>query len=100
MIAALLVDDDHAVRVAIERDADVGAALHGLARMAPGAVEPHLVVDVEAVGLDADREHLGAELAQRFRRDLVGGAIGAIDDDLEPVEARSRRGSVALTIST
>jgi hypothetical protein len=44
------------------------------------------VVDVEAVGRDADRDHLRAELPQRGGRDLVGGAVRAIDDDLEAVE--------------
>ena len=34
---ALLVDDDHAVGVAVERDADVGAHLPHLARTAPRA---------------------------------------------------------------
>ena len=35
---------------------------------------------------------LGAELPQHRRRDLVGGAIGAIDDDLEAVEVEAARG--------
>ena len=83
---ALLVDDDQPVGVAVEREADVGAArdhrfLEQL-RMGRAAV----VVDVEAVGRDAERDHLGAQLPQRLGRDVVGGAVGAIDHDLEPVE--------------
>ena len=44
------------------------------------------VVDVEAVGRDAERDHLRAQLPQRLGRDMIGGAIGAIDHDLEAVE--------------
>ncbi len=44
------------------------------------------VVDVGAVGRHAERDDVGAELPQRLGRDVVGGAVGAIDDDLEPVE--------------
>ena len=46
------------------------------------------VVDVEAVGFDAERDDVRAELPQRLGRDMVGGAIGAIDDDLQAVEAQ------------
>ncbi len=87
MIAALLVDDDQPVRVAVERDADVRPArddcfLEQL-RLGRSAV----VVDVEAVGLHADRDDVGAELPQSVGRDMVGRAIRAIDDDLQAVEA-------------
>ena len=44
------------------------------------------VVDVGAVGRDAERDHFGAQFPQRLGRDVVGGAIGAIDRDLEAVE--------------
>ena len=44
------------------------------------------VVDVEAVGLHAERDDVGAKLPQRLGRDMIGGAVGAIDDDLQPVE--------------
>ncbi len=45
-------------------------------------------VDVGAVGLDPDRDHLGAQLPEHGRRHLVGGAIGAIDHDLQPARLR------------
>ena len=88
MMWPCLVDDDQPVGVAVERDADVGAARdHRLLqqlRLGRAAV----LVDVEAVGRDADRDDLGAELPQRLGRDVVGGAVGAIDHDLEAVEAQ------------
>ena len=49
------------------------------------------LVDVEAVGLDAEADDLGAELPQRFGRDLVGGAVGAIDHDAQAVERQVAR---------
>ena len=77
--AALLVDDHDAVGVAVERDADVGAHLAhlGAQRLRRGGAA--LLVDVAAVGLDADLDHLGAQLPQRLGRHLVAGAVGAID---------------------
>ena len=76
---AFLVDDDHAVGVAVERDADVGAHFAHLARQRFGRGRADVEVDVDAVGLDADLDDFGAELPQRFGRHLVGGAVGAID---------------------
>ena len=38
-------------------------------------------VDVRAVGLVADRGHLGAEPLERLRRDPGVGAVGAVDGD-------------------
>ena len=84
---ALLVDDDQPVGVAVERDADVRRRSR---RPFPAAAlrcgRAAAVVDVDAVGRDADRDDLGAQLPQGRGRDLIGRAIGAIDDDLEPVE--------------
>ena len=49
------------------------------------------LVDVEAVGLDADLDDLGAELPQRVGRDLVGGAVGAVDHDAQAFERQIAR---------
>ena len=63
------VDGEHPVAVAVERDAEVVAAL------ADGLLEQREVggaatlVDVLAVRFVADRGHLGAELLERLRRD-------------------------------
>ena len=37
-------------------------------------------------GRHRDRHHLGAELPEHLGRGAVGGAVGAVDDDLQPVE--------------
>ncbi len=54
-------------------------------------------VDVEAVRADADRDHLGAKLPQHLGRGAVGGAIGAVDDDLAARRAgRARKGGLGI----
>ena len=88
---AVLVGDHHAVGIAVERDPDVGAHLAHLAaeRLRLGGAA--ILVDVEAIGIDADREHLGAQFPQRGRNDSIGCAVGAIDDDPQPVEREVAR---------
>jgi hypothetical protein len=80
---ALLVDDDHAVGISVERDADVGAHLPDLARQGVRSGRADVLVDVVAVRVDADGDDFGAELPQRLRGDAVGGAVGAVDDDAQ-----------------
>jgi len=85
--AAALVGHDHTVGVAVERDAEIGAMVeHRLAQRGRRGGTA-ILVDVETVGLDRHRHHLGAKLVKHRRRDLVGGAVGAIDHDLQTVEA-------------
>ena len=38
-------------------------------------------VDVDAVGLVADGDHFGAQLVEHRRRDVIAGAVRAVDDD-------------------
>ena len=83
---ALFIDDDDAVGVAIERDADIGAHFADLADDGIGRGGADIAVDVEAVRLDANGEDFGAELPQSLGGDFVGGAIGAVDHDAEAVE--------------
>ena len=85
------VDHHEPVAVAVERDAEVGAgALHRLLqRLRRGGAETR--VDVEAVGARADRFHVGPELVVDVRRDVVGGAVGAVDDDAHAAQVEMRR---------
>ncbi len=83
---ALLVDDHDAVGVTVERYADVGAQLAHLGAELLRRRRSALVVDVASVRLDADLDHLRTELPQRLGRDLVAGAVGAIDDDPQAIE--------------
>ena len=83
---AVLVDDHHAVGVAIERDADIGAHLAHLAGDGAEVGRTAILIDVHAVRFVADGNHVGAQFPQRAGRDLVGGAIGAIDHDAQSGE--------------
>ena len=79
-MAALVCYHD-TISVAVERDADIGAHFPHLAAERLRRGRAAVVVDIEAVGLDADRNDVGAELPQRAGRDAVRRAIGAVDDD-------------------
>ena len=88
------VDHLHAIAVAVEGDAEVGAALaHGrlqqaqVGRAAAG-------VDVEAVRLRADRDDIGAEIGEHARGDMVGRAMGAVEHDPAPAQIQARRGGI------
>ena len=49
------------------------------------------VVDVQAVRLGADDDHVGAGVLEHLRGTAAGRAVGAVQDDLEPVEAVRER---------
>src|SRR5262249_51718944 len=60
--AALFIDDDHAVGVAVEGDADVGAHFPDLVTQGFRRGRTAFQIDVEAVRFDPDLDHLGAQL--------------------------------------
>jgi hypothetical protein len=86
-----LIDQDDAVGIAVERDTDVGAHFAHLAAERFRRGGSAFLVDVEAVRIDADRNHIGAQFPQCFRHHLVGGAVGAIDHHAQAVEAEIAR---------
>ena len=49
------------------------------------------VVDVDAVRLGADRDDVRAELVEHRRRDVVAGAVRAVDDDAPALEVELGR---------
>ena len=85
------VHGEAAVGVAVVRDAEVGAVLDdgGLEQVQVGGAAA--VVDVEAVGLGADGDDLGAGPGERLGRDPGGGAVRLVEDDLQPVEPVGQR---------
>ena len=66
------------------------------------------VVDVAAVRRAADGHDLRAQVGEHARRHLVGGAVGAVDHDLQPGQVHARRaasrrrtpGSACASVST
>ena len=85
-IRAVGVDGQAAVGVAVVGDAEVGAVREHrrLQRVEVGGAAP--VVDVEPVGFGVDGDDLGAGLPVGLRRGRRRGAVGAVDDDVQPVE--------------
>src|SRR6185312_4643111 len=99
--AAEVIDHDEADAVAIQREAHVGPhARHGQLQE-PGRRGAATVVDVAAVRRATDGDDLGTEVGEHPGTDFVGGAVGAIDDDLQSGEvnaARQRGGAEFLVL--
>jgi len=85
-VRALGIHRKATVSVAIQGDATVCSSLdHGLLqlRQVGGTVT---IVDIETVGLAADHRHRGTRLAEGFRRNLAGRAVGGVQDHVQAVE--------------
>ena len=89
--APSLVDEQHAVAIAVEGDAQVGAGGAHARRKRFGMGRTDAVVDVDAVGIDADRIDARAQFAQHQRPDLVGRAVGAVHRDAHAAEVEAPR---------
>ena len=97
---AALVDHDHPVGVAVEGDADRGAAAHdlGFARARGGARRRRWLM-FSPFGFTPSAHHVGAELREDRAARRVGGAVRRVDDDAHAVE-REPRGNVPLQKTT
>src|SRR6267378_8308397 len=83
---AELVHDHDAVGIAVERDTDIGAQFQYLAAERLGFGRTAILVNVEAVRIDPDGDHFGAEFPQRIRNNPVRGAVCAVDHDPQSLE--------------
>ena len=86
---AFLVDGQHPVAVAVERDPGVVATVsHRLLEQCEiGRTAAH--VDVRAVGRVTDRVHLRPALLERLRSEAGVGAVRAVDDDPQAAQIRA-----------
>lgn len=91
-------DEERAIGIAIKGDAETGAfgddALLQTLKMQRTAA----VVDVAAVGGNTHGDDVGAESTEEFGAELVGGAVGAIENDAETGEAGSGEDATAEKI--
>ena len=95
---AALVDEDAAVGVAVERDADVGALLDDGALQRAGCSRAAVAVDVLAVGLDSRCAMTRrAELVEHLGRDPVRGAVARSRSTTRRPSSVSSRGKVFFT---
>ena len=90
---SVLVDGEHPIAVSVEGDPEVESLLDHRALQERGVGRPAADVDVGAVGLDADRDDLGATLLERLRRNPGVGAVRAVDDDPQPERSAPKRSS-------
>jgi hypothetical protein len=88
---SVAVDEHHPVAVAVEGDAEICAGLSNACDQCLGMGRTDAVVDVHTIGIDADGLDPCAHLAQHQRADLVGRAVGAVDDDAHAAEVEAAR---------
>jgi hypothetical protein len=88
---ARLVAQQHAVGVAVVRDAHMRPVRDDLAAHEFRVHRAAILVDVFSVRLIAKDKNLGAELAQDAGRGFVGGAVRAIRHDAQPLERQTAR---------
>ena len=88
-----LVNQQQAVGVAVQRNANVGAhfAHLGDERFRRGRAD--VVIDVEPVRFNADGDHFRAQFPKRLRGHAIARAIGAIDDDAKAFQRQGARQS-------
>ena len=84
--ATLGIDHDQPIAVAVERDAEVGPMLDHRRLQIPRMRRADTGVDIEPVRLVTDGDHFGAEFMEHRRRDVIPGAVRAIDDDFQSFE--------------
>ncbi|MNI13936.1 hypothetical protein D3C73_671850 [compost metagenome] len=88
---AILVDDDHTVRIAIQGDTDIGAHFMHLLLQRFRAGRSAAEIDVGAIRLVADRHDISAKLPKSQRSDLVSRTVGAIDGDAKTMKRHVTR---------
>src|SRR4051812_47358546 len=49
------------------------------------------IIDIEAIGLIADRDYVCAEFMKYVPGDVISRAVGSIDDDPQPAQIEARR---------
>ena len=81
------------------RDTDVGTVRHNCGRQQVEVGRAAPFVDVQAVGLAADRDDGRAGAAQCLGGGERSGAVRAVDDDLEAVEAVGHRGDDVVDVA-
>ncbi|MOA04094.1 hypothetical protein D3C78_1236280 [compost metagenome] len=86
-----MIDHQHPVTITVEGNAQVGVTDQHCRLQRLDVGRAAAFVDVQAVRLRMQHRHFGTQLTEHARRDFVGGAMGAVDDQLEPFEAGAGR---------
>ena len=75
----MLITDHQPVRIAVERNANIGAIVTDRLGHGFGMGRAAIGIDVHTIGRNTDRNHLCTQLIEGRRGDLIGRTIGAID---------------------
>ena len=62
----------HAIRIAIERNAQIGLVRQNRLAQGTGRRCPNILVDIQAIRFGAYRDHLGPQLVKDMRCNVVG----------------------------
>ncbi len=93
---ALAVHGQQPVTVAVEGEPHVEAALGDPGRQLIHVGGAAAVVDVAPVGLGAHGLRLGPQAAEDLRSHAVGGAVGAVQQDLQPTQVEAAEAQLEL----
>ena len=88
-------DEKGAVGVTVESDPESGALLGHTLLKSIQVKRATACVDIAAVWFRADGDDVTPKRKEEFRPKFIGGAVGAVQDDSEPLERGSRNGAAA-----
>src|SRR5579883_3074766 len=91
-------DEDGAIGIAVEGDAELGVVLDDGGAGGFEVERATAEVDIAAVGGVADGDDFGAEAAEELGREAAGGAVAAIDDQADAIEADGGRAGEVVEV--
>ena len=78
---AARVSHDQAVRIAIQRNADITPSFENLFGQGFGVRGAHAIINVESIGSIAHRKHIRAQFVIDGRSHVIRRAVGAVDQN-------------------
>ena len=86
-----LVDNQDAIRIAIKGNANICPHFADFFNQARRRCRAHFVIDVETIGLDANRKNFSAQFPECFGSRFVTRAIGTIDHNAQTIQREIAR---------
>ena len=83
-----MVDHDHAVTVAVQRNAQVGFLCQNTRLQGTNISCPHLLVNVQTIRLAANGDDFRTQFAEDIRGDVIGRAISTVHHNFEVSQAQ------------
>src|SRR6185437_14051748 len=83
---AAIIRHDYAVPITIQRNADICIMLPYSSRQCDAVGRATVMVDIEAVGLHSNGNHIRSEFVEYMARDLICRAVRTVNDNTQPPE--------------